>query len=324
MIVKNERAVIERCLDSVLPLIDTWVIVDTGSSDGTQALINAKLGHLPGQLHERPWVNFGHNRSEAVALAQSESTAKADYVLFFDADDVLLRAADFALPELDADAYHLWLEENGTRYTRMLLVSTRLAWHWVGVVHEYPAALPAAATIATLAGLTVASGRGGARSHDPDRFRRDAALLEAALKTNPDDSRSMFYLAQSYRDAGQPHEALAAYARRAKMVGWEEERWCAMWQHARLAEQLKLPWPETTDLYLSAYQARPQRVEPLVDLARAERERGQFARAFVYAMTARASRSPLEITPVADRVHTFTPAETSELDAYLRVRALRR
>ena len=35
MIVKNERNVIERCLESVLPIIDTWQIVDTGSTDGT-------------------------------------------------------------------------------------------------------------------------------------------------------------------------------------------------------------------------------------------------------------------------------------------------
>ena len=35
MIVKNEEKIIERCLSSVLPLIDSWVIVDTGSTDGT-------------------------------------------------------------------------------------------------------------------------------------------------------------------------------------------------------------------------------------------------------------------------------------------------
>ena len=32
MIVKNEAHVIERCLASVLPLIDKWSIVDTGST----------------------------------------------------------------------------------------------------------------------------------------------------------------------------------------------------------------------------------------------------------------------------------------------------
>ena len=39
MIVKNESKIIKRCLDSVKDHIDYWVIVDTGSTDGTQDII---------------------------------------------------------------------------------------------------------------------------------------------------------------------------------------------------------------------------------------------------------------------------------------------
>jgi len=69
MIVRNEAHVIRRCLDSVMPLIDTWVIVDTGSTDGTQKIVREHLAAIPGELLERPWVNFAHNRTEAVVLA---------------------------------------------------------------------------------------------------------------------------------------------------------------------------------------------------------------------------------------------------------------
>jgi glycosyltransferase involved in cell wall biosynthesis len=48
MIVKNEAHVLARYLASVKPWIDSWVIVDTGSSDGTQALIRGQLQGLPG------------------------------------------------------------------------------------------------------------------------------------------------------------------------------------------------------------------------------------------------------------------------------------
>ena len=54
MIVKNESHVIRRCLDSVRPFIDSWVIVDTGSTDGTEDIIREHLKDIPGQLHERP------------------------------------------------------------------------------------------------------------------------------------------------------------------------------------------------------------------------------------------------------------------------------
>src|SRR5580692_7710276 len=99
MIVKNESKVICRCLESVKPLIDYWVIVDTGSKDGTQEIIKKFMKDIPGELHECPWVNFAHNRNEALSLAKK----KADYLLFIDADDKLEIASDFKRPKLDKD-----------------------------------------------------------------------------------------------------------------------------------------------------------------------------------------------------------------------------
>jgi glycosyltransferase involved in cell wall biosynthesis len=46
MIVKNEAKAIRRCLDSVLPHIHSWVIMDTGSTDGTQNIIREHLAAL--------------------------------------------------------------------------------------------------------------------------------------------------------------------------------------------------------------------------------------------------------------------------------------
>ncbi len=43
MIVKDEAAVIERCLDSVRPLIDYVLIEDTGSTDRTQKIIRVPI-----------------------------------------------------------------------------------------------------------------------------------------------------------------------------------------------------------------------------------------------------------------------------------------
>ena len=63
MIVKDEAHIIQRCLASVKPLIDSWLIVDTGSTDGTQTVIREILHDVPGEIVERPWVNFAHNRA---------------------------------------------------------------------------------------------------------------------------------------------------------------------------------------------------------------------------------------------------------------------
>ncbi|CAN5517015.1 hypothetical protein BH11ACT8_BH11ACT8_30930 [soil metagenome] len=47
MIVKDEAHCIEECLASVLPLITRWVVVDTGSTDGTQDLVRSRLAAHP-------------------------------------------------------------------------------------------------------------------------------------------------------------------------------------------------------------------------------------------------------------------------------------
>lgn len=115
--------VIGRCLQAVKPLIDTWVIVvDTGSTDGTQALIRSLPGDVPGHLHERPWRNFGHNRSEAILLARGA----ADYLLFLDADDILEAPPAYAWPTLDLDAYELPIVHSDLRYRRIALVREAL------------------------------------------------------------------------------------------------------------------------------------------------------------------------------------------------------
>src|SRR3954454_2250605 len=132
MIVRDEAEVLAACLRSVLPLIDTWVICDTGSTDGTQDLVRRELASFPGELHERPWVDFAHNRTEVMELARG----KADYLLVLDAD-CTIEAAQGALAELDADAYHLRHDEAAAEYHSKSLVSGRLPWHYVGEVHEY-------------------------------------------------------------------------------------------------------------------------------------------------------------------------------------------
>lgn len=283
MIVKDESAVIERCLASVRPYVDAWAIVDTGSSDDTMARIATAMAGVPGTLHQRPWCDFGHNRSEAAELAYVQG---ADYLLFIDADDIFVPQPGFAWPALDADAYALILEYGGLRYSRTVLVSTRLQWRWVGVLHEYPEATPPARSTVLLDGAIIRSSTEGARSRDPEKYRKDAAVLRAALAREPGNARHAFYLAQSLRDAGDARGALKAYRQRMGMQGWHEERWRAALEAARLEERLGSPLQAVQQSYLAAFELRVQRAEPLVDLARLMRMHKRFALAYLYASQA--------------------------------------
>jgi glycosyltransferase involved in cell wall biosynthesis len=286
MIVRDEAAVIERCLASVKPFIDYWVIVDTGSLDDTPQRIETALAGIPGELHHRTWRNFGHNRTEALDLARG----KADYLLFIDSDEQLGAAPGSAWPQLVGAAYSLETRYAELSYDRVSLVSSALPWRWEGVLHEY---LDAGKPIdqPRIPGFWIQVTPDGARSKDPKKFEKDAATLLEALKGEPDNTRYVFYLAQSYRDAGQYALACQSYARRAAMGGWDEEAWYSLYQCACLAELLGEPRAQVVDAYLQAYEFRPGRRESLVALATYLRGLGQWNLAYMFAR--RASEIPL-------------------------------
>src|SRR3954469_24736376 len=124
MIVRDESAVIERCLASVRPYVQSWLIVDTGSVDDTRERVRAAMAGIPGELVERPWRDFGHNRTEALELARPHG----DYLLFIDADETLGATTGAAWPPIDGDAYSLEARYGDLRYDRVSVVASRLPW----------------------------------------------------------------------------------------------------------------------------------------------------------------------------------------------------
>lgn len=262
LIVKNEAPVIRRCLDSVRPLIDSWVIVDTGSNDDTKEVVDNHLADLPGELHQRPWRNFAHNRSEALSLARGHG----DYVLVIDADESLEISPAFQLPHLVADSYKIQIRYDGWTYPRRQVLRNALPWRFEGVVHEY-AVCEQAASEGFLSGLQTIARHDGARAQDPATYHRDAQELERALQQDPGNARYVFYLAQSYRDAGEYDAALRNYQRRASMGGWNEEVWYSLYQVAQIKELMGAAWPEVMECYLVAWQFQPDRAGPLFRVA---------------------------------------------------------
>ena len=288
MIVKDETPVIARCLDSLKGLIDHWVIVDTGSTDGTQDLVRRLLADVPGELIERPWVDFGHNRSEAIEAARG----KGDYLLFIDADEFVRPGS--SLPErLDKDSYMVRMLSGEVSYFKVQLVNNRLPWRFVGVLHEFPAC-PEPHSEGVLEGLTIIRATGGARSRDPLTYRKDALVLERALLDDPDNPRTTFYLAQSYRDAGDHELALRHYRRRIALGGWDEEVWYSQLQAALVCDRMGRPWPDILAEYMRAYELRPARAEPLFHVACHYLAERRFTLANLFLARAAALPAPAE------------------------------
>lgn len=277
MIVKDEKDVIERCLASVAPIIDYWVIVDTGSFDATIKIIQdfMKTKGIPGEIHERPWVNFSHNRNEAMELAKN----KGDYLFFIDADEYLVYDPDFKLPSLEKDYYYINISCYGTTLGKVQLIDNHKDWKWVGALHEV-ISLPPTRTKGTLDKVANIYTTEGARSKDPLKYHKDAEVLEKALLDEPNNERYFFYLAQSYKNAGNLPAALLNYEKRVAKGGWQEEVYYSLLDIARLQERLNEPREKIVKSYTKAFAYRPSRPESLYYLANYYRKLDEFDLAY--------------------------------------------
>ena len=270
MIVKDESKVIERCLNSVKPLIDYWVIVDTGSLDETQSLIHKTMKGIPGELHQKPWKNFEVNRNEALELARG----KGDYLLFIDADEVLSYEKGFHFPHLEHDFYMFTVknEINGaivSEYTRTLLVNHHLDWRWKGVIHEY-IECPKATSSALMTGVCdISRTYEGARGQDPQKYQKDAAVLEKALEKEPNHSRYTYYLAVSYYNAGDLQKALSAFQKRIALDPqklYSDEVYTSLYFIGCIQVDLHADLKTVVDSFSRAHLYAPTRAEPLYQL----------------------------------------------------------
>jgi FkbM family methyltransferase len=287
MIVKDEAHIIASTLENLCHYIefDYWVIVDTGSTDNTKQIISDffKDRNIKGELHETEWKNFGFNRSDAL----SKAFKKTDYLLIFDADDRIV--GEFVLPkELNLDGYHLKFGDNFS-YVRLLLVNNALRWKFMGVLHEY--------IICTNENYTckyeniegnyhLISGKSGARSNNPNKYRDDALILETAYdeaKKNKDDImvRYSFYCAQSYKDAGNHKKSIEWYKKRIGHGGWNQEVYYSYITIGQL--YAKMNNIESAFYYWAlSFNADPERCEGIYYIINRCRENGNFKLAFHY------------------------------------------
>lgn len=279
MIVKNEANVVHESLESVAPHIDYWVIVDTGSTDGTQDVIRAKMAELdiPGELHDRPWQDFGHNRTQALQLAQGH----CDYIWVHDADDVLDGTPN--LTGLTADGY-LMLEDSDTYEFRALhLFRDGVPWRFVGTTHEVAVCEVPHTTDKLDGQYRIRYRQTGSNSLGSNKLVRDRDLLIDEIERDPSNSRAVFYLALTYRAIGEAEKARALFTKRTQMGGFDEEIYYSLLAVAQLMNQQGEPWPAVQTAFLAAWGFRPFRSEALYEIALHHRLAEQYELGYLFA-----------------------------------------
>lgn len=139
MIVKDEEAVLARCLDSAAGIADEVIIVDTGSSDRTKE-IAARYGRA---------LDYAWQDDFAAARNFSFAQATQDFILWLDADDVIESQDKTRFLQLKQELddtidvvmlpYHTAFDERGHpayTYYRERLLRRAAGFRWKGAVHE--------------------------------------------------------------------------------------------------------------------------------------------------------------------------------------------
>ncbi len=229
MIVKNESKIIKRLLQSVVNYIDCYCICDTGSTDNTIQIIEdffkSQNPPIPGRIIQEPFRDFGYNRSFALKACDS---IDVKYILLLDADMIFQPNPSWTREDiyyrLKDDVYYLFQGSETFFYKNVRIVKNRMGMKYWGVTHEY---------VQTPQGSKYGKfekdelfindiGDGGCKT---DKFERDVKLLLKGLEDEPNNDRYTFYLANSYRDAGQYDNAINAYKKRIAIGGWFDEVW---------------------------------------------------------------------------------------------------
>jgi len=229
MIVKDEAPIIGQTLEKLVQNapIDYWVICDTGSTDGTQDIIRNFFNEkgIQGELHEDEWINFGYNRTKALEYAFN----KSNFLLVFDADDALNEKLIMPNENDDADGYSIRLMKGLNEYERILLIKNNEKWIFRGVVHEIIQCVSKQPYLKKLNTVVHVSTTGN-RNTDPQKYLKDAALLERGFyeaKEKGDDIyiRYAFYCANSYYWGSNIEKAIEWYKKVLELPNWVQEKY---------------------------------------------------------------------------------------------------
>jgi tetratricopeptide (TPR) repeat protein len=265
MIVKNESRIIERLLESVLPIIDTYCICDTGSTDDTPQRIRDFMSkhNKPGIVFLEPFKNFGYNRS----VALDRASVWGEYVILLDADMKLMFAPEFLIfkQTMNLDGYHIVQQTTDMKYYNTRIIKTGIGVKCVSPTHEYYD-FPSNAKQGKIENIIYINdiGDGGCKS---DKFTRDIRLLKEGLEEEPTNPRYHFYIANSYKNIGQFAEAIEWYKKRVALGGWYEEVFYSLFEIGNSYNELK-EYEKAIFYWLEAWNKHPRRAESLYEVVK--------------------------------------------------------
>jgi hypothetical protein len=254
MIVRDEESIITRALESVINIITSFYIYDTGSKDNTKNIILdwMKNNNIPGELDETEWKNFGYNKSLLFHNARyhkNEIISSAEYFIWLDADEVFITNINNQTSYFNHnDSLKLYKELNDNKdssiffvktyygnlkYNRWNLCRNNQLYKWEQPVHEYLVGTENNNSY-NITWFYLLARKEGNSSKNPNRYENDAKMFLEYLVDNPNEPRATFYLAQTYESLNT-ELAIEYYKKRIELTnGFNEERYISCLRLGRI------------------------------------------------------------------------------------------
>lgn len=258
IMVKNGGTQFEDMLLQNIHLIDKWTILDTGSTDNTIDIINNVLvGKKNGNLYQEPFINFRDSRNRLLDLAGTD--CKFSLML----DDTYIINGDLCgfLNEIRSDQYassfSLYMKSDDIEYASNRILKTDRNLKYLYKIHEVVQPDNNVTVIIPFDKAHIFDGRFDyMEKRTMNRKDLDIKLLFEELEDDPNNSRTYYYLAQTYNLLEKWEEAYNWFIKRMNHsnAGFIQEKIDAIFEAARCANfKLNKPWAECEALYLQAY-----------------------------------------------------------------------
>lgn len=292
LMVKNEEPVMAETLKPFVEAgMQDFFIFDTGSEDKTIEVTEEffKKHNVKNYIiKQEPFIDFASSRNRALDLTE-EHFPNAKFMLMLDAEWYMHGVKELIeyckIHENDTTPSHfvriIMNETLDFQTSRLLRCFTNTRFK--GVVHETIFNTSLAKVPGNIFFEVKTSHFGLEKSKK--RWVRDVNLLLKENAQNPDNPRTIFYLAQTYHCLGDLENARIWFEKRINTPGWYEENFVALYRLAQVYEALS-QWDKALNYYMKAYSFRPCRVEPLVKVAQHYLDAGERELCYLFAKRA--------------------------------------
>lgn len=256
LMVKDEARYIRAALESAKGLYDRLTVVDTGSTDGTQAIIREVAPEAV--IVDRAWVSYAHGRNETLRLAEKQG---CDYILMMDGDETFADKPD-GWGQLTADVYYLhYAGEFDSAQAR--LIKAGYPWEYKDPVHAYLDCAAPGLVHEHLARPRIV--HHGEIRHFTEKLVTDIQTLVGMVESGGASARTVFNLAKALEGLGERDEAERFYRHRVELGDDSEEAFYARYKLGCLLAMKD--FAAGARELVAAWEMRPWRVEPLRTLA---------------------------------------------------------